>query len=145
MEEPGIGFGQHQLDGEVIQYLSVVIAFQIGRTKGGRQLVGERLVGVIGSLNGLRIEARAIAERHVLAQVKGVLQRVLTDVPAFCQPGNDVASLRFLIGQRLGDVTQHHPVLQPVHLERVKADQRGVVSEKSDLECLASLAVLARR
>lgn len=111
MQETGIGSGQHQFDGEVIQHLSVVVALQISRAKGGGQLVGERLVGVIGGFHRLRVETRAVAEGYVLAQMKGVRQRIVTDLPAFSQPRNDLASLRVLIGQGLGDIAQYHPVL----------------------------------
>ena len=77
--------------------------------------------------------------------MEGVGQRVVTDLPAFGQPGNDLAGLRVLVGQGFGDIAQQHPVFQPIDLERVDTDQGGVVAKERDVQSLAGLGVIPGR
>ncbi|MND36851.1 hypothetical protein D3C80_275200 [compost metagenome] len=142
LQETGIGFGQDQAHGEVVQHLGVVVAGQVGSTEGGRQLRGEGLVAVEGGFHGVGVEAFAVAEGDVLAQLEGVAQGIGTDLPAFCQPGDDAAGLRVLVGQGLGHVAQQHAVLQPVDLEGVDADQGGVVAPEGDVQGVAGRGVV---
>ncbi|MNE76538.1 hypothetical protein D3C80_1727800 [compost metagenome] len=115
----------------------MVVAGEVGGTEGGRQLAGERFVAVEGGFHGVSIEAFAVAEGDVLAQVEGVAQGIGTDLPGFRQPRNDAAGLRVLVSERLGDVAQQHAVFEPVDLKGVDADQRGVVTPEGDVEGLA--------
>ncbi|MNE15085.1 hypothetical protein D3C80_1079840 [compost metagenome] len=110
---------------------------QVGGAERGRQLCRESLVAVKGGFHGLSVEALAVAEGDVLAQVEGVLQRVVTDLPAAGQPRDDAACGRVLVGERFGDVAQQYAVLQPVDLERVDADQGGVVAPEGDVQGFA--------
>ncbi len=144
MQETGVGLGQHQLDGQVVHHFGVVEPGQVSGAESGRQLAGQGLVTVERGFHRLGIEALAIAEGHMVAQVEGEGERVVADFPACGQPRDDLAGLWVLVGEGFGHIAQQHTVFEPIHLERVDTDQGGVVAKKGDVQGFARRGVAAR-